>query len=120
MAKAKFQIPQIQSKTVTPSYLANFKTRLNKLVPYGFSTIQDIMEKPNDVVTAINTIVGGQDPSPLHIASKDCKCIQCKTRAEKRYFYTAVFYVLADTLYTKTENPLYEAFQMNKQNYNSH
>ena len=120
MSKPKFQIPTIQSKTVSPAYLAQFKTRLNKLVPYGISTIQDIMTKPHDVVNAINTIVGGQDPCPSHKADKDCKCAQCKTRADKRYFYTAVFYVLADTTYTKTKNPLYDAFQVNKQNYNSH
>ena len=120
MSKPKFQFVPVQSVEVSPATLAQYKNRLNKLVPFGFNTIQDIMAKPQDVVNAINTLVKGTDPAPEHKPTQTCLCSQCKSRASKRYFYSAVFYALADTTYTKNKNPLYDAFQLVKQNYNSH
>ena len=120
MPKAKFELPAIQNKTVTANTLKVYKGRLNRLVPYGIKTIQDIMQKPHDVVKAVNQIIPDNEGCQDHIRHSQCRCKQCDSRQAKRYFYTAIFYALADTTYTKTKNPLYDAFQVNKQNYNSH
>lgn len=120
MAKEKFLLPTISSKEASATTRKIYQGRLNKLVPYGFKTIQDIMENPIGVVEAVNTIIPGNEGCPEHIRHSKCRCLQCSGRETKRYFYTAIFYALADTTYTRSKNPLYDAFQLQKQNYNSH
>jgi len=120
MPTPKFTVPEIESKIISPATLKIYKARLNKLVPYGFKTIQDIQEHPEKVVEAINTIVESKEGCKEHKADSTCKCPQCKARESKRYFLSAIFYVLADTKFIKTPNVLYDMFQTVKQNYNSH
>ena len=119
-SKMPFTIPAIQSKSIAPSTLAQYKARLNKLVSYGYSTVQDILDNPAGIIDAVNELFPGIDPSPKHQPTPTCRCEQCKLRENKRYFYTAIFYVLADTEFIKSPNPLYHEFQKQKQNYNSH
>jgi predicted RNA binding protein with dsRBD fold (UPF0201 family) len=78
------------------------------------------MQNPEKVVSAVNSIIPSNEGCEEHKKESTCRCAQCNSREAKRYFYTAIFYVLADTDYTKTKNPLYYAFHINKQNYNSH
>lgn len=120
MPKAKFEFPAVQTKTVSENTKKIYRTRLNKLVPFGIKTIQDIMAKPHETVNAINQLIPSNEGSEDHKRDSSCRCSQCKSREERRFFLTAIFYALADTTYTKTKNPLYDAFQVNKQNYNSH
>lgn len=120
MVKVKFVVPSITSKQVSPNSLKIYKSRLNKLADSGFKTIEDLMEKPQDVLQSIYDLVGGEDPSPEHQPHSRCLCIQCKTREQIRNYLNAIFYVLADTDYIKTHNPYYQVYQLNKQNYNSH
>ena len=117
---SKFSLPSILSKSVSANTLSNYKSRLNKLVPYGFQSITDFQNDPHKLIKTINEMFPGNDPSPAHVPSPTCKCEQCKLRENKRYFYTAIFYALADTEYIRTPNPLYDEFQRQKQNYNSH
>ena len=120
MPKPKFELPAITSKTVTPNTLKVYKNRLNKLVPYGFTTIQDIMQRPDEVIAAVNKLIESHEGDPTHQRHGQCRCPQCVSREHKRYFYTAIFYALADSGYIKIKNPLYDEFQVLKQNYNSH
>ena len=116
----KFELPDIQSKTVSVNTLKIYNSRLNKLAKAGFPDIQAIQTNPQGVIEAVNTLFPGTDPSPSHERNSTCRCEQCKLREIKRYFYTAIFYALADTKFIKSPNPLYEEFQKQKQNYNSH
>ena len=118
--KKKFSIPEITSKTVSVNTLKIYKSRLNKLVPHGFSTVDDITARPQQLVDVVNTLFQGNDPSAEHQKISTCRCEQCKLRESKRYFYTAIFYALADSEFIKTPNPLYQAFRKNLQNYMSH
>jgi hypothetical protein len=117
---SKFQMPDITTKTVALATLRVYKTRLNKLVPFGFNTIQDLQSNQTKLIEAVNTLNPGTTSDPDHQKSSLCKCSQCKTREARRYFYTAIFYALADTPFIKEKNDLYYEFGRNKQNYNSH
>ena len=115
-----FELPAIQSKSVSSSVRSTYKSRLNKLVEHGFESIQDIQDNPEKLIQTVNTMFPGNDPSPEHKKESKCKCEQCKLRESKRFYYSAVFYALADTEFIKSPNPLYDEFQRQKQNYNSH
>lgn len=117
---AKFNIPVIESKSIATKTQDNYRARLNKLVPHGFENITDILNDPEKLIKTINTMFPGNDPSSTHKPEPSCRCEQCKLRSDKRDFYNAVFYAIADTEYIKTPNPLYDEFQRQKQNYNSH
>lgn len=120
MPKPKFQVPAISSKTIGASTLKNYKSMLNKLVLFGFRNIDEIIANPEKVVEAVDSIVESAEECEEHNSVSTCRCAQCASRYAKRQLYSAIFYALADTEFIKTKNPLYEAFQKVKQNYNSH
>jgi hypothetical protein len=120
MPKKVFIVPEITSKEVSALTIKMYKSRLNKLVPHGFSTVDELVTHPQRVVEVIDTLFPGNDPSPEHKRLSTCICEQCKLRETKRHYYNAIFYALADTEFIKTPNPLYYAFRKNLQNYNSH
>jgi hypothetical protein len=86
---SKFQVPNIQNpkKQIAPSTLKLYKSQLNKLAVLGYSNINILQEKPDEVVKAINTLLKGKDNYAF------------------RLMYSTIFYVLSDTEYTKSENP---------------
>lgn len=116
----KFTLPTITSKDVSPNTVKIYKSRLNKLAARGFTSIHAIMLDPHAVIAIINELFPGNDSSPEHQPSSFCRCDQCRTRENKRQYYTAIFYALADSPYSKSPNPLYNEFQRQKQNYGSH
>ena len=92
---SKFQLPAIQSKAhLSTTSIKIYKTHLNKLAAGGFSTIQDLIDKPVQVIARINELMPSNEE-----------------KQKKRIYYSAIFYALADTDYVKSSNPYHTAFQ---------
>ena len=91
MPKPKFEVPTIQSKTIAPSSLKIYKSKLNKLAEHNIQKISDILQNQDKVI---------------EIAKKDTQ----NNPAKMRLFLSAVFYVLSD-LPLESKLKLYNAFQ---------
>ena len=93
----KFDIPEIKSKTIAKSTLANYRSKLNVLANSGFSSTTELMNQPEEVIDVINEFYESSNPE--------------QDKKNKYMMYFAIFYVLADTDYIKTPNPYYWALQ---------
>ena len=81
----QFEIPDVQAKQVTKYTLAVYKSHLNKLVPFGFKTIDDLMARPVEGVKAVQKI----------------------PEKYQRMVLYAIFQALGDTEFIFIENPYY-------------
>ena len=88
----QFEMPDIQNKTISVSTLKIYKAQLNKLARLGYDNITILQEKPDIIVEEITKLLEGQN------------------NFRHRLMYCAIFYVLADTEYTKTTNPYHKDF----------
>lgn len=89
-----FQVPDIQSKTVTKNTLKTYKTCLNKLSAAEISTVSEL--------------VAHQDKA-IEIAKKETKGDESKMRI----FLSACFYVLSD-MPNESKTKLFNEFQKYK------
>lgn len=102
MPKPKFQMPATTVKELAESTHRVYVLRLNRLAVAGFETVDDLLKDPKGVLKAIDEYVGPEDTDA--------------SRQSRRYFLSAIFYVLpAD--YLAKKNPYYKAFQKAKQSY---
>jgi hypothetical protein len=106
---SKFQFPDplpIKTKAdgdpITKNTIKVYKTRLNHIAAGGYTTVDELMNSAQEVIATINTIAGDADDD--------------KARQVKRYYLSAIFYILPQD-YLKKKNAYYEAFQKAKQNY---
>jgi len=85
-----FDVPTIKNPDklkLEKTSIKIYKTQLNKLAKMGFSNIDILQQIPVTVVREINKLLEGQDNRKF------------------RLMYSAIFYALADTDYTKKQNP---------------
>jgi len=90
----------------SPSTIAVYKSRLNKLAALGFDDTEKLLKKPSAVIKAINEMHTYED-----------KKVEKNKRLE---MLTAVFYALSATDNTSKKKLQYKkAFDMNKTTYTS-
>ena len=75
----KFQVTS--TKEISPNTARTYKSKLNKLVAYGYKNNDDLKNHPTKVIAAITELTE-------KITSED------KLRMERRVFYSAIFYAL--------------------------
>ena len=92
----KFQVPEIQSKTIADSTKKLYITQLNKLAKQEWNTPEKLLENQAEIVKFIEELHPGKDSDEL--------------RQKKRVMMSAVFYVLADTDH-KHKDTFYQYFQ---------
>ena len=105
-----FEIPETapttNEKTGQPyaeNTLKIYKQHLNRLTNKGFSTVDDLLKKPQAVLDCIQEFVGENS---------------AKARASRRKFLSAIMWVLPQA-YKKSNNPYYQSFQTAKDGYES-
>jgi hypothetical protein len=84
----KFTVPEIKGKTIAKKSIQIYTTKLNKLVPSGFSTVDDLITYPDEIIEFINTLADNGGTSP---AEKEAEM------TEKRMWMAAIDYALYDT-----------------------
>jgi hypothetical protein len=84
-------MPETLSKTIGDKAHKAYIRRLNKLAGAGYDTPEKILKTPSKVVALIKTLAPGDDE---------------KAQQEKRYFISAIFYVLP-AKYREKPNPFY-------------
>ena len=95
---------KVNPKTNTPiskNSVKIYKSLLNRLAQGGFDTKESLLADPDAVITLIDTVIDGDTDND---------------RAEKRKYYSAIFYAL-DQYLLQDKQPYYDAFQKAKQNY---
>ena len=60
----KFTVPEIKGKTIAKKSIQIYTTKLNKLVPSGFSTVDDLITYPDEIIEFINTLADNGGTSP--------------------------------------------------------
>jgi len=87
--KNTFDVPTITNpdKQLSLTTIKIYKAQLNKIAKLGFSNIDILQQIPVTAVREINTLLEGQN------------------NYKYRVMYSAIFYVLSDTDYTKKQNP---------------
>ena len=91
MPRSSFNLPDIQSKTVTKNTLSIYKGKLNKLAAQEITTVSDILQNQEKVI---------------EIAKADTK----SDKNKMRLFLSAVFYATADVP-LESKLKLYNEFQ---------
>ena len=94
--KGGFELPEIQSKTVTKGTRNLYKSYLNQLAKLGWKSISDLIAHDKEVVKHIEATLVNESSQKFRI------------------YYSAVFYALADSEYIRSPNPYYVAFQTHK------
>ena len=103
-----FQIPddvklgKVGGPALAKTTLALYKGCLNKISAFGYSTREDLQNNQSAVVEAINQLLPGDEE---------------KIRANKRKFYSAIFWILSDDAGLESKQTYYNEFQKVKQNY---
>jgi hypothetical protein len=82
-------MPETVSKTISRTTHLAYVRRLNKLAGAGFDSSEKLLEKPTEAVSAIKKLSPGSDN---------------EARNERRYYISAVFYVLPKE-YRESPNP---------------
>jgi hypothetical protein len=91
-----FELPEINSKTVTKSTRNLYKSYLNQLAKQGWKSIPDLIANDAAVVKYIEEALVNEPNQKFRI------------------YYSAIFYALADSEYVKSPNAYYRAFQLHK------
>lgn len=91
MPRTSFTLPDIQSKTVSKNTLAIYKGKLNKLAAQEITTVSDILQNQEKVITIAKTETGAD-------------------KGKMRLFLSAVFYATADVP-LESKLKLYNEFQ---------
>ena len=103
-----FQIPddvkkgKVGSPDLAKATLSLYKSCLNKIAAVGYETREHLRESPQAVIETINDWFPTDDD---------------KARANKRKFYSAIFWILSDNPDLESKQMYYDAFQKVKQNY---
>ena len=74
-----FEMPTEFAKTVTDGTAAVYKSKLNKLASYGFSTVEQLRRYPEAIIGMIKDFTGDGDDE--------------KARHARRYYLSAIFWV---------------------------
>lgn len=80
----KFQVNS--TKEISANTARTYKSKLNKLVRYGYKTTDDLKNHPTKVIAAITELTENITPED-------------KQRTERRVFYSAIFYALHGDVY---------------------
>lgn len=82
------------TKEVSASTAKIYKSKLNKLVAYGFSSSSDLLSSPLKVCAAVNALTDSIEDTE-------------KKHYERRVFYSAIFYALHDSDLLKDPQNIY-------------
>lgn len=74
-----FELPTEFAKTVSAGTAAVYKSKLNKLDSYGFSTVEQLRRYPEAVIGIIKDLTGEEDDE--------------RSRHARRYYLSAIFWV---------------------------
>ena len=94
--KAKFEIPSIQAKTISPTTLKIYKSKLNLFAHAGITTREELLQQQKKVCRIVKELQNNN--------------------ADARLYFSACFYVLADTPNSEKEI-IYQEFQKYKDQY---
>jgi len=103
-----FQIPddvkkgKVGGPELAKSTLALYKSCVNKIAMVGYETREQLRENPQAVIDTLNEWFPADDE---------------KARANKRKFYSAIFWILSDIPALESKQMYYDEFQKVKQNY---
>jgi len=98
---------------ISKKWVNTYKNILNKLSTSGIDTKEKLIHHSDEILCVIEVLFPETDPTDT--TSEEKQRTQDKARADRRLYYSAIFYAL-DEYALEYKKPYYDAFQKAKQN----